>query len=792
MKMQKKASSDSDAIAVIACDVLRDEIAALAAACPRVVHVHMLQQGLHNDPPELRWQLQQAVDHIEKSFPAVQVIVLGYGLCSRGIEGVKTVRCRLVIPRAHDCITLLMGDKDRYAQYVRQYPGTYWYSPGWNRCHTPPGPQRYEKLYRQYVEKFGEEDAKYLMETEQAWFSKYNRAAWIDMGIAVNENDVQYTRECAVWLGWEFDRVQGSPELLKSLLSGDWDSSRFLVLAPGQEAKMTADEQIITVNVPARQSLLVEHPRGSHRLFPTAVQLQLPLSELLRQSGLPLNTRCGQRGLCDGCLIELLQGQLIHVRSGQSVQPGTTIRGCEHRLGCERAVSIRIPQRSALGYEPRVLSDFRLNVPFSHNPLYKPACGDVALGAAVDIGTTTVALLLVDLADGKIVGRSSAFNEQMRLGDDVVTRITLCRSDPAMLNELQRAVAERTILPLLTDALRQAGATAGQIKCICFAGNTTMLHLLIGEDPSPMGVAPFKPAFVDHRVVPAGEIFRSGGSFEAVCHLLPSAAAYVGADLTAGAVASGLIYDDGPSLLVDVGTNGEIILKYNHHLFGCATAAGPAFEGAGLSSGMRAGDGAISGLRIENDFSLRLEQIGQGRPVGLCGSAYIDFLAEGRRVGLLNTAGRFADDVPQPLRSRISRLRSNDQAFTVAATSRPITITQLDVARLLQAKAAIAAGILTLLDRVGMKPADVKRLYLAGGFGTHMNVANAVAAGLLPGFQTDQIQPVGNTALGGAYVALMDQAVLDEISRAGRQIEVIELNQQPGFESHYIDQLVLP
>lgn len=546
--------------------------------------------------------------------------------------------------------------------------------------------------------------------------------------------------------------------------------------------------------------LEVRSQLGTRILIPAQSDLQHPLTDLLRRANLPLNTRCGQRGLCDGCMIELVHGRLVNRHTQEQVcanGSSLVVRGCEvHLAPNESPVVIQIPERSALGYEPRVVSDFRLNVSSSFAPLYSPPPGEDAVGAAVDIGTTTVVVIVVDLTSGRTLGRAAAFNEQMRLGDDVLTRIQLCYNDPGMLRELQSAVVDRTIKPLLLEALRQASTPRDNLKCLCFAGNTTMLHLLIGADPSPMGIAPFKASFLNHLIVEPSRIFIDDPSFNAICHLLPGAAAYVGADLTAGVIASGLAYDDGPSLLVDVGTNGEIILKHRDAFLGCATAAGPAFEGAGLSCGIRAGDGAIAEFHIADDFSVKIELIGQGdsRPIGLCGSAYIDFLAEGRRSGLLTAAGRFNSELPRALQSRIIHPSARESAFVISHTSgrTPISISQLDVARLLQAKAAIAAGILMLLERAGLKPSDINKLYLAGGFGTHMDVKHAIVAGLLPGFSSEQVQAVGNSALGGAFLALTDRGVLDEINRIARQMQVIELNLEADFESCYIDQLALP
>jgi len=481
---------------------------------------------------------------------------------------------------------------------------------------------------------------------------------------------------------------------------------------------------------------------------PARRQRGIRLTEWLRRRHLPLNTRCAERGLCTGCLVELVDA------AGQSRQ----VRGCETSVVECQNLRVRIPERSLIAHRPQAVSEFHINVPQAHAPLVREG-----LGAAVDVGTTTVAVLLVDLTSGKIVGRATDFNRQAHYGDDVLTRINLCTGNPAMIAKLQTAVVKETIAPLLTEA----GAT-NRLACITIAGNTTMLHLLAGVDPTPMGTVPFTPAFLDHRVI------RLPGLGVANVHLLPGMSAYVGADLCAGVLASGLAYDDGPSLLVDVGTNGEIVLKSDGLLYGCATAAGPAFEGAGLTSGARAGPGAIERVRFDREpFAVHTKTIGRRKAVGVCGSGYIDLLAEGRRVGLLNERGRFATP---------DRLRLADRVF----------VTEADIAHLLQAKAAIAAGILTLLHRAGLEPPQVKMLYLAGGFGLHLDVTNAIACGMLPGFVPEQVQVIGNSSLAGAYLALLDNGVLDELRRLARELNVVELNLDPGFETRYIDQLTLP
>ncbi len=564
--------------------------------------------------------------------------------------------------------------------------------------------------------------------------------------------------------------------------------------------------------MPEHRLLEIESPTGKRLLHVPEHEQHQPLSDLLRHAQLPLNTRCAGRGLCNGCAVELLRGSLIHIPSGQIVlpnQPPTTLRACEHRIHPDHAAALRLPARSLVAHQPFVVTDFRIQIPYAHCPIYQPPTPTALprpVGAAVDIGTTTVVVILLDLLDGKILAKSAAFNQQMHLGDDVVTRITLCSKNHSKLSQLQDAVANKTIAPLLNEAIAAAGIAPQQLVCMTVAGNTTMLHLFAGVDPSPMGVAPFTPSFLEHRILHPTNVFRNPPKAALPCaknaqiHLLPGAAAYVGADLIAGVAATGLLYDQGPSLLVDVGTNGEIILKYGNQLLGCATAAGPAFEGAGLSSGIRAGDGAISSIRLTpNPPSVQSTIINPNNhptPAGLCGSAYIDFLAQARKIGLLTPAGRFVRNATHNLSDRLLPWgnHQNDLAFPIdhADSHHPIVISGVDIAHLLQAKAAIAAGILTLLKQLNLQPSQINKLYLAGGFGTHMNSQHAIDCGMLPGFRAEQVSPVGNSSLAGAYVAILDASILDELTRIGQQMRIVELNLDPDFETTYIDQLTLP
>lgn len=546
--------------------------------------------------------------------------------------------------------------------------------------------------------------------------------------------------------------------------------------------------------------LHVESPHGAHALIvEREADRALLLSELLRRHGLPVNTRCGGHGVCEGCLVELTRGSLQDSQSGQPIRGGATsveVKACQVHVGSpatEDAPTIRIPSRSWTSYQPSVLDVYRINVPFAHQPLCPlPTGTDRTLGLVVDVGTTTVAMMLIDLRDGCVQAKASAFNKQMHLGDDVLTRINLCLNDAGMVDRLQHELTLGTMEPLIQQMLEETGTERRRLAGMTVAGNTTMLHLMAGVDPSPMGIVPFTPRFLEHRTLSWNAIGltwdETWGDAPAI-HLLPGGSAYVGADLVAGMVASGLIYDDGPSLLVDVGTNGEIIFKRGDVLLGCATAAGPAFEGGGLRAGVRAGVGAVSHIHLDSDSpEIHLDIIGETRPIGLCGSAYIDLLARGAARGLIDGRGHFNLERYPEWTRRVQKRSGHSPRFHLGHN---LYVSEADIARLMQAKAAIAAGVLTLLDRENVRPRDVKRLYLAGGFGMNVDLNSALGCGLLPGFEAAQVELVGNTSLAGAFITMMDRDMLSIMSEATSALRVLELNLEPGFEDHFIDQLAL-
>jgi len=516
------------------------------------------------------------------------------------------------------------------------------------------------------------------------------------------------------------------------------------------------------------------------------------LADRLARAGRPLNTRCGQRGLCAGCSAELVAGE-FRLREGRVIAAPAEIKACAGDVPPGTSALVAVPVRSLIAHQPQVVTTFKVNVSAAHAPIVPVVPGTRDHGLAVDVGTTTVAVALVDLVTGRIVGEQSGFNRQVEIGDDVLTRIQRA-GDPEQREALRQAIVLRTLGPLVRDACAGAGVDAARIAGAVVAGNTTMLHLLTGTDPSSLGVAPFRPMFTAHRVFTAGALEWEPLASETPVHLLPGFSAYVGADLVAGCLCTGLLNDAGPSLLVDIGTNGEILLRHGARLLATATAAGPAFEGGRLTHGVRAVAGAVAHVAFPPEwYPPRLDVIsGAPRVVGLCGSAYVDVLAEGRRSGLLGANGRIEAAAWAAVPAEHRHENGDGRGLQLRAHDPATVITEADVAQLLPAKAAIAAGILTLLRRAGLAPGDVGRLYLAGGFGLHLDVPQAIACGLLPGFEPRQIEVVGNTSLGGAWLALVDRTILPEMAAAAATAEIVELNLEPGFEDTFIDQLTLP
>ena len=227
---------------IISCHVLWRELCYYASLSPHVYQFQFLEQGLHCTPDLLRKELQAAIDHVDAGCAG---ILIGYGLCSNGLVGIQARTVKLVVMRGHDCITFLLGSKERYREYFDTHPGTYWYSPGWIDTSVQPGKERYERTLQHYVETYGEENAQYLMEATENWIHEYNNAAYVDLGFGDTERHRAFTRECAKWLHWNCEFLKGDPQLVKDFLTGPWDDERFLVVQPGETIVASHDEHVI-------------------------------------------------------------------------------------------------------------------------------------------------------------------------------------------------------------------------------------------------------------------------------------------------------------------------------------------------------------------------------------------------------------------------------------------------------------------------------------------------------------------------------------------------------------------
>ncbi|MCD6377517.1 MAG: DUF4445 domain-containing protein [Planctomycetes bacterium] len=428
-------------------------------------------------------------------------------------------------------------------------------------------------------------------------------------------------------------------------------------------------------------------------------------------------------------------------------------------------------------------------------------------GVAVDVGTTTVVVSLVDLNTGKIIDTVSSYNQQIRRCDDVASRIAYA-SNQEGLEQLRELVVESTINRLLGLLQSRHGLSADDISYMTVAGNTVMTHLLCGISPVGLGGVPFIPVSNFPGPYRADQLHLLINP-EARVDLLPSAAGYIGGDITADMLICNLTEQDELTVLVDVGTNAEIVVGNRNRLIACAAPAGPAFEGSGITAGMRASTGAIDSFKLDDiEAEPEYTVIGDTAPVGICGSGLIDFVAQVYRAGIISATGRFTDDAIKRC-PRVGRFpdRNGQEvlAYEVVSAEQledglaPIIVTERDIATLLQAKGVIFAALQIALKHFGKAVSitqgcfdGIKRFYLAGGFARHVNLDNAVIMGLLPDIDREKYTFIGNGSLAGAYLTLLDEQIRDRLPHITTSLEVIELNLDKDFEEAYTLAMLLP
>lgn len=411
-------------------------------------------------------------------------------------------------------------------------------------------------------------------------------------------------------------------------------------------------------------------------------------------------------------------------------------------------------------------------------------------GVAFDIGTTTITGQLVDMNSKKILGTKITYNKQVMFGDDVITRI-IYAAEGGGLEQLHHAVID-IINDMIQGFISEHKINLNDVNGVTCAGNTTMIHLLLKVDPTYIRREPYVPTANFIPVVRASEAGIKI-SPRGLLYCVPGVSTYVGGDITAGALACGIDQKKNLTLLVDVGTNGEIVLGSRDWMAACSASAGPAFEGSGMSCGMRAFSGAIQVVCITEDLEVKYETIGKAKPRGICGSGYIDILAELFRRGVISRDGKIN---PGSGSNRIKKL-DQGHAFVIAFrdeadATHDIAITDEDIENLKRSKGAIYSAISVLFSKLGLKFSDLERLYLAGGFGTSLNMRNAITIGLLPDIDKDIFRFVGNTSILGARQILLSYEAMKKAEEISKKITCIELSVEPGYMDEYMSSLFFP
>lgn len=418
---------------------------------------------------------------------------------------------------------------------------------------------------------------------------------------------------------------------------------------------------------------------------------------------------------------------------------------------------------------------------------------DRNFGLALDVGTTTVVAHLVNLTSGVTCDAAAKYNSQIKFGGDVISRINYARQ-PGGAEALHRAIIQ-DIEALIDDLVERSHVGRGDISCVVAAGNTAMSHFLLALESDLIRIAPFVPVATKPPPLRAAEIGLRINP-RGILYTLPMAGSYVGGDITAGILASGMYRNEELSLLLDIGTNGEVVLGNRDFLVACSASAGPAFEGGSISCGMRATSGAIDSVRIfRAQPAVSITTIDGRPPVGLCGTGLIDAIAEMLGAGIVDRSGHFrTDQVPE--RFRFNGQDDRPKFVLVPAeasgTHRDIMLTEADVENLIRTKGAIYAAADSLVQSVGLSFADIQKIYIAGAFGNRLDVAHCITLGLLPDVPRERIEFIGNSSVAGAKMVMTSRGMFDEVYRLCDRITYRELMVDPTYMEQFTSACFLP
>lgn len=515
------------------------------------------------------------------------------------------------------------------------------------------------------------------------------------------------------------------------------------------------------------------------------------------RSNVVIRSDCSGVLTCGKCRVVLKGARGIAEASGGELKLlSATELALGYRLACAAEllpvsgiITVMVPDGgvrrarkfSEAGVERHVRLDPLIQAQNSTFPLF---------GLAVDIGTSRVTARLVDLRSGLTLGTGSVENPQMMYGENLMTRAAYAqRSDENRLR--LRAMTLDEINKLLDKLTSQLGFASGDVSQAVVVGNTVMHHLFLGLDTKPLTRAPFTPTVKDMIQMGGAEsglnINPSG-----IVTLLPNVDAFVGADAISDILSSNILHRAEPVLLLDIGTNTELVLRTGGETLSCSCASGPAFEGEHIENGMKAVEGAIEAVKIRaHGQVIEFKTLGLGKPVGICGSGIVDALAEMLREGLINRVGRFNADTPQLTNAGGAKkfvLARGDET----ETERPITVSERDINEVILAKAAIHAAAQVLMGIKGIRVDDLRGVLVAGAFGNHLNKTNAKRIELLPTVENRRITFIGNAALSGATMAIKSRRILESSIRIARETRYVELAGRADFESEFKKSLLLP
>ncbi|MFN8650327.1 MAG: ASKHA domain-containing protein [Gemmatimonadales bacterium] len=510
------------------------------------------------------------------------------------------------------------------------------------------------------------------------------------------------------------------------------------------------------------------------------------LLDAAREAGIALTATCGGAGSCASCRVRLLSGVLSPVTDIESLVFEEAELAAGDRLACQA-----VPQGHARLHCPpdSLRTAQRLQLEALGGAVPDGVVGeDGGLGLAVDLGTTKIAMYLVELASGTTLASRAAPNPQVAWGEDVISRVAHASQEQAGGEQLTQA-ARVALADLAREAVKHADAALEDVRRMVVVGNTAMHHLLLGLPVTQLGLAPYRPAHTEHLTL-TGDPLATGLDPEAEVVLPPVVAGFVGSDHVAVLLAAGFASASDTVLAVDIGTNTELSLLHRGQLLTCSTPSGPAFEGAHLSTGMRAAPGAVEAVRIAGDL-LHWRSVDDAPPIGICGSGIVDLMAELLRARLLTAKGALVGPHPS------LRQGANGPELVVVPAretglGRDLTVQRRDLHEIALAKAAIRSAVESLLARADVDAMQVDRVVVAGAFGSYLDLESAVRIGMFPALPRDRFLQVGNAAgLGARQVLVSREREAAGVTLARRAVHV-ELSAEPGFRERYLDALWLP